>query len=560
MRQRIFRNLFFIAFASVLLASVLIMGVLYGVFTDRQWQELKSETAYAAAGLSVAPDREAYLAAAAAADSTRLTLVSAEGTVLYDSAADSTAMENHAGRPEIMQALQSGAGKSARPSDTLGQERLYYAQRLADGTVLRLSDTQKSIWGVLMSLVPALIGMTALTLIICALLARGMTRHIVRPLNSLNLDEPLNNDVYDELAPLLSRLEAQKRQIEGQMRELNKRRDEFAAIADNMREGLLVLNAHGVILAINRSAQRLFHADGRSAAGRHVLTLDRSLKLQNALEQAARGTPAEQLLSLHARQYQLLASPVREGGNITGIVMLILDVTEHQAQERMRREFSANVSHELKTPLTSISGYAEIMMGGVAKPEDMPGFARRIYEESTRLIALVEDIIRLSRLDEGGGELPWESVELYALAEGVADRLAAVASAQSVSVDVRGEPVTVQGVRQVLEEMLYNLTDNGIRYNRPGGRVEIAVSPESGGGAEVIVSDTGIGIPREHHERVFERFYRVDQSHAKLTGGTGLGLAIVKRGALLHGARLSLESEEGQGTKVRIRFPAGKQG
>lgn len=325
-----------------------------------------------------------------------------------------------------------------------------------------------------------------------------------------------------------------------------------------MREGLVVLNARGTILSINNSARRLFRASTNSE-GRHFMTLDRSLQLQTAVEQASAGVPAEALLSLRGREYQLLTSPVREKGAITGIVALILDVTEQRAQERMRREFSANVSHELKTPLTSISGYAELIMSGVAKPEDAPGFATRIHEESSRLLVLIDDILRLSRLDEGGAGLQWERVDLLTLAHGVLDRLTCAAQSKEITLTAEGDSAHVYGVKQLLEEMLYNLVDNGIRYNTPGGSVRVTISNAQDTGAIAEVSDTGIGIPVEHQSRVFERFYRVDKSHSRQTGGTGLGLSIVKRGALLHGTRVDLSSEPGRGTTIRLRFPPVKK-
>ncbi|HWR23392.1 MAG TPA: ATP-binding protein [Feifaniaceae bacterium] len=555
MQKTVNRYMVLLSLASVLLLTLLTLGVFYGVLTGQLREEQRSEAAYVAAGMELSGD-EAYLNRIRRVDDTRLTLIAVDGTVLYDSSADASNMENHGDRPEVAAALEKGAGESARPSETLGLETLYYAEKLPDGNVLRLADTQASVWGVLWRMLPAAIGTLVLTLCICVLLARRMTRHIVSPLNALDLDDPLNNEVYDELSPLLSRLEAQKRQIASQMRELTARSDEFSAIAHNMREGLLVLNANGIILTINRSAQRLFRADSRTCTGKHVLTVDRSLKLQTAVEQAAKGVPAEQVIQLNGRSYQLIASPVRERDAVTGVVALIMDFTEREEQERMRREFSANVSHELKTPLTSISGYAEIMKDGLVKPEDMRGFAQRIHEESTRLMAMVEDIIRLSRLDEGAGDLPFERVELLSLANGVIERLQPVAQAQDVALRAEGEQAEIDGAKQVLEEILYNLCDNGIRYNKPGGSVTIRVYKQAGGRVNVAVSDTGIGIPPEHQNRVFERFYRVDKSHSKETGGTGLGLAIVKRGALMHGAKLSLESAVGRGTTITLKFPA----
>ena len=555
MRKTVNRYLVLLSLVSVLLLTLLALGVFYGVLGAQLRQEQRSEAGYVMAGMRLLGD-EAYLNQVRQVDETRLTLIAADGTVLYDSEADAAHMENHADRPEFRAALAEGVGQSTRPSETIGQETLYYAKRLADGTVLRLADTQASVWGILWRMLPILLCTLLVTLAFSAVIARRMTRHMIAPLNALNLDDPLDNDVYDELSPLLSRLEAQRRQIAAQMREMTARSDEFSAIAHNMREGLLVLNSSGMVLTINRSAQRLFRADGKAAIGKHVLTVDRSPELQAAVEQAAKGSPAEQVIQMNGRSYQLIASPVRERAAVTGVVVLILDITEREEQERMRREFSANVSHELKTPLTSISGYAEIMKDGLVKPQDTQGFAKRIYEESTRLIALVEDTIRLSRLDEGAIGLPFSRVELKSLLKEVEERLTSVAHTKNVTLRVSGEPAEIDGVKQVLEEILYNLCDNGIRYNRPGGSVTLSVEKLGDGRVSVAVADTGIGIPPEHQSRVFERFYRVDQSHSKETGGTGLGLAIVKRGALMHGAKLSLVSTPNTGTIVTLKFPA----
>ncbi len=555
MKKKIFRNMLGITLVAVLLCTALILGVLYQFLSGRTWQALKNEAAYLKAALHLYEDDLDYLKQIpATGENPRLTFISPDGTVLYDSQSDAESMENHLSRPEIAQALEKGEGRSMRSSKTIEEKTFYYAMRLEDGTILRLGSTQRSIFGLLLGLTGLIALAIALTLLVASFLARRMTRSIVQPINEMNLEEPEKSKVYDELAPLLLRLSRQKDQIERQMRELSRKQQEFNAIIDNMSEGLVLLNTRSCIVLLNHSAKAAFCVDD-SCIGKNVLALSRSFSLQGAARRAAEGKPSEAFLQMDGRAYQLLANPVRSAGEtVTGVVLLVLDITERHNAEKMRREFTANVSHELKTPLTSISGYAEIMKNGLAKQEDTREFSRRIYEESARLIALIEDIMKLSQLDEGSSLPERQWVNLLSLSQQVCQRLMPRAAERGVSFFVSGQPMEVRGVSQILDEMIYNLCDNAIKYNRKGGKVEVTVGRQEER-PFLRVEDTGIGIPPEHQDKVFERFYRVDKSHSKETGGTGLGLSIVKHGALYHDAKIELESQVGQGTRITIWFP-----
>lgn len=555
MKKKIFRNMLGVTLVAVLLCTTLILGVIYQFLSNRTWQALENEAAYLLAALDRYDDDLSYLEKIpSGGDQPRLTFVAPDGTVLYDSKSKASEMENHLDRPEIAEALQAGKAKSMRSSETIEEKTFYYAVRLEDGTILRLGSTQRSVFGLLFGMTGMMLIVIALTLFVAAFLANRMTKSIVQPLNDLNLEDPEKNKVYDEVAPLLLRLSRQSDQIDRQMRELSRKQQEFNAIIDNMSEGLVVFNTKSVIVQLNHSAKAAFRVEGEPV-GQNVLALSRSLTLQAAVQRASEGYPAESTMQFGAQTYQLLANPVRNSKKaVTGVVLLVLDITDRHNAETMRREFTANVSHELKTPLTSISGYAEIMKNGLAKEADMQEFSSRIYEESARLIALIEDIIKLSRLDEGSALPNKQNVDLLGLSQQVCQRLLPRAAEGGVGVFVSGQPVCVQGVQQILEEMIYNLCDNAIKYNRPGGTVQVTVGSEEGE-AVLRVSDTGIGIPPEHQEKVFERFYRVDKSHSKETGGTGLGLSIVKHGALYHDAKIELSSQVDKGTQVVIRFP-----
>lgn len=548
MTKRIFRTILLVALLVLLVCMGLITGVMYGSFEENMLGELKNGTSYIAAG--VQQNGLDYLSTLPSSGN-RITWVAADGTVLYDSKVDASTLENHSDREEIYEALTGQEGESYRYSDTLSEKTLYYALRLDDGTVLRISSTQSSLltvlWGMLQPML--LIGLAAALL--SGILASKLSKRIIAPINGLDLEHPESCEAYDELTPLFHKLQHQKIEIQERICALRNSQNELAAITANMNEGLIVLSQGGDILSINASAARLFQVSGEQLQGQKLIALNRSDQLAQVAEQALAGKPASAILELRGRSYALYASPVP---GHRGAVLLVLDVTEKQQAEALRREFSANVSHELKTPLTSISGYAEIIRNGLVDPEDIPAFAGRIYGEANRLLALIRDIIRLSSLDEGVVDSQREPVELLALCAGVCNHLQAAAQKAQVSLRVDGETATVFGVRSILEEMVYNLCDNAIKYNRPQGSVVVSVHKKPGA-ILLQVTDTGIGIPPEHREKVFERFYRVDKSHSKQTGGTGLGLSIVKHGAAYHNASVSLSEAPGGGTCAQVRFP-----
>lgn len=549
MRKKVFRAILSVAGAVLLASLVLIFGVLYAYFSDVLASQLADETALVAQG--VENEGRAYLDSLDAG-ALRVTWIAGDGTVLFDSQADADQMENHADRPEFQQAEATGTGTGSRVSATLAQNTLYAARRLTDGSVIRLGASHSSVPALLLGVLPSALAIALLAAALAALLARRVAKRIVGPLNALDLDHPLENDAYEELAPLLTRVSRQQRQIAAQLAELRRRRDEFSAVTDSMNEGLVLLDERDCVLSINRAAARIFRTDA-DCAGRNILTLDRSPALRALLEKAAAGERGEAVAALDGREYQLNASPVLSDGGVLGTALLAFDVTDRRRAEQLRREFTANVSHELKTPLQSIMGAAELLEGGLVRREDEKRFLARIRSEAARLVALVEDIIRLSRLDEGG-RFPEERTALLPLAREAAESLRDAAARAGVTLTVSGEEGPVTGVRQLLWEIVWNLCDNAVRYNRPGGRVEVTVA--RGEGETVLtVADTGIGIPPEHQSRVFERFYRVDKSHSRTTGGTGLGLSIVKHAAQYHGAAVSLESAEGRGTTVRVVFP-----
>lgn len=549
MTSKIFRNSFLVGVAVFFLSIALFMGVLYQYFGSQLLIQLESEAALAARGVEMGSMD--YLDGLSSAN--RITWIDAGGTVLFDNQADPAQMENHADREEVRAALESETGTASRYSTTLSQRTLYFAQRLADGTVLRVSSEQRSLPSLLLSMVQPILIILVLAVALSAVLASRLSKHIIKPVLAIDLEHPEDSDTYEELTPLLSRIKQQNQTIAQQMAQLRQKQNEFTAITENMSEGFLLLDRQGRILSHNSGALRLLHAAAPEERASY-LTLNRTERFRQAVDAALTGRRDEQLVDLGGRCCQLLANPVIQDGQVAGAVLVILDVTEREQREELRREFTANVSHELKTPLTSISGIAEIIKGGLVKPQDIPGFADDIYGEAQRMIRLVEDILRLSQLDEGGSSLQTEEVDLYHLAQEVAGRLTPAAVKGQVTLEVTGGPVRISGVRQLLDEMISNLCDNAIKYNRPGGRVTISVS-RSDRGAELSVSDTGIGIPPEDQSRVFERFYRVDKSHSKAIGGTGLGLSIVKHGAAFHRADLSLESQPNRGTTIRLTFP-----
>ena len=551
MREKIFLNMCLTALITVLLATVLTTVVYYSDFAGHMEDEVR-ETAD-----SIKPAVEqlgaGYLESLKNPKN-RLTLIDGDGTVLYDSQADAAAMENHGDREEVREALASGAGEVTRMSDTIDEKTYYYAVKLTDGQVLRIASTTDTVFAALFSVLPWIVGSALLAVAVTALLSSYLTKRIVAPINQLDLEHPEENLTYDEISPLLTKISKQNQAIAAQMRSLKEKQEEFTAITENMSEGFLVLDHHTDILSYNTSALRLLGCPDASADGREsALTLNRSASFRSVVDGALSGKRSQQLLRENGRCCQVLGNPVLRDGEVVGAVVVILDITEREERENLRREFTANVSHELKTPLTSISGFAEIMQNGMVKPADVPRFAGNIYTESQRLISLVDDIMRLSRLDEEDVQLPSEDLDLLALAQDVARRLEPAAKEQGLTVAVRGSG-SIRGVRSIVDEMVYNLCDNAVKYNRKGGSVTITVT-EGPREVTLSVADTGIGIPAADRERVFERFYRVDKSHSKEIGGTGLGLSIVKHGAAFHNAQVRLESQEGKGTTVTLTFP-----
>lgn len=548
MKRHIFRAILAVALAVLLTSLVLIMGVLYGYFQDRITAELARSTAYIAHGLET--QGMDYLTGRLPGDS-RVTWVAADGTVLFDNREDPAGMENHAEREEIRDALLLGHGTAARYSDTLSQKTVYYALRLADGSVLRLADTQYSVWTLVLQAMQPVALVTLLAVCLALWLAGRVSRRLVEPINAIDPDAP-GETAYEELAPLVGKLRSQNRRIQRQVEDLRRQREEFSAITENMSEGLLVIDRETRVLSYNTAALRLLGAEGPVKEAESVLALDREAGFRRCVEEALAGRRWEELLEREETCRRVLASPVEQDGDLTGAVLLVLDVTEKEQREALRREFTANVSHELKTPLTAILGTAEILENGIVRPEDIQHFAGNIHREAQRLIGLVNDIIKLSRLDEGGYAAQWETVDLYQQAGDVLGQLAPAAEKKQVSMTLEGDCALVRGVPQIIEEIVYNLCDNAVAYNRQGGSVTVTVSAAAEG-ARIAVRDTGAGIPKEAQDRVFERFYRVDKSHSG--GGTGLGLSIVKHGAAYLGARVELDSEPGRGSTFTVTFP-----
>ena len=554
MTKRIFRSICLVALAVLLASLVLILGVLYTYFTQVQQNQLKTQTLLAAQAVS--HEGYAYFDGLETKDC-RITWIAADGTVLYDNQTDSDAMENHLEREEIREALAAGYGESARYSATLMERYLYIAQRLPDGTVLRLSTQQTTVLNLVLGMAQPIALVVAVAVVLSLILASRLSRRIVKPLNELNLDDPLANEGYDELAPLLRRIDGQQRQLRQQSDRLRRQQNEFDAVVGSMSEGLVLLNSQGQILSMNQAAARLFDAQWFSK-GDDILTVNRSPEVRETVEKALSGTGAERILRLHDSDYQMDATPVFADGGVSGVVLLLFDVTEKLKSEALRREFTANVSHELKTPLQSISGYAELLSNGMVKSEDMGRFSEKIYGEAQRLIRLVEDIIRLSRLDEGAADMRREPVDLYGVASEVLRELTPAAELADVKLNLTGDSAVISGVPQLISGIVFNLCDNAVKYNRSGGRVDVSVTQEPDT-AVLTVRDTGIGIPQEHQSRIFERFYRVDKSHSKAVGGTGLGLSIVNHAALIHGAKIGLQSVVGEGTTITVRFPKPDQ-
>lgn len=549
MTKKIFQSILLVA-GCVLLASLLIiMGFLYDYFGGVEENQLRDELSLAAAAVE---DGGTDYLSQLTADRCRLTWIAADGSVLYDTRTDAESLENHASRAEVSQALTTGTGESTRYSSTLMEKTMYYAQRLDDGTVLRISISRATVGMIAVGMIQPLLIVLIVALILSGLLARRLSRRIVDPLNSLDLEHPLDNDAYEELSPLLKRIHRQHVEIQTQLRELREKTDEFTQITGSMREGLVLLDEHGSILSINAAAQTLFGADAQ-CVGRDFLTIERSHEISAAIQAAVTDGHSEVRAERAGRVYQFDISRITSDGKLLGTVILAFDITEQEFAEQNRREFTANVSHELKTPLQGIIGSAELIENGMVKPDDLPRFVGHIHAEAARLVTLIDDIIRLSQLDEGDA-MPTEPVDLLAVSQEAAENLHDAAAARDVTVSVTGQPSVIPGVRRLLYEVVYNLCDNAIKYNVDGGRVDIAVASGTDG-SSITVADTGIGIAPEHQGRVFERFYRVDKSHSKASGGTGLGLSIVKHAVQYHHGRIELESTPGTGTTIRAIFP-----
>ncbi len=549
MTKRIFRSIFTVAAIVLLAAFVLITGVLYEYFSNKQMDQLNMQTHLAAQGVETSG--EGYFDGMDI-DGCRITWIAADGTVLYDSQAEQSGMENHAGREEVSEALRTGHGESMRYSTTLMERQLYSADRLSDGTVVRISDMQYTPLTLILGMIQPVIIIALAALLLSLFLASRMSKRIVRPLNEMRLDDADRIDTYPELAPLTDKLRSQQRQLREQEAELRRRRDEFEAATGNMTEGLVLLNEQGSVLSINRSATQILSIS-RYCIGRDIRELSAAPQLREIVEKAFSGEHCEAHITLGGVSYRFYASPVTSGDRVTGVVLLMLDTTEKEKAEQLRREFSANVSHELKTPLHTISGCAELLANGIVKPGDVPHFLGQIQSESNRMIALIEDIIKLSHLDEGADDMQREDVDLLAVARREADNLHQAAEDADVALTVSGESAVINGIPQLLDAIVHNLCENAIKYNRPGGFVHVNVRRE-GANALLTVEDNGIGIPPEQQERIFERFYRVDKSHSREVGGTGLGLSIVKHAAALHNAKISVTSVPGEGTTISVAF------
>lgn len=550
MTKKIFKSTMFVCALVLVVGLAAVMGILYSNFDGQMRKELSKEAAYLAYG--VEQQGLDYLKNIKD-KSARITYIDQDGTVLFDNEADISEMKNHSDRTEFQKAEKYGAGESSRYSDTLSEKTIYYALRLKDGTVLRVSSTQDSVLALVENLIFPLCGLLCLMLILSGIMASAISKRIVKPINELDLEHPEENQIYEELSPLLSKIHRQNREIQNQLELAKQQQQEFSLITENMQEGLIVIDKYTMILSANSSAWNLFRMD-KVRQGESVYCLDRAEDFRHAIEHVLEGEHEELVLKLNGSAIQLIANPVIRGQKTEGAVILLVDVTEKLERENLRREFSANVSHELKTPLTSISGFAEIIQGGFVKDEDIPKFAGRIYKESQRLLQLVEDVIQISQLDEEKTPYIWEPVDVYQVCKNAFDSLKEKAYKMNVHLYICGESMKMEAIRTLLEEAVYNVCDNAIKYNRNDGSVSIFLE-QTAQEVQIVVKDTGIGIPREDQDRVFERFYRVDKSHSKEIGGTGLGLSIVKHAVSTLNGSVGLRSEVGSGTEICMKFP-----
>lgn len=550
MKNKIFRALVALAAMAVLVASGLITFLVSQDYFNETKKELAQEARYISMGLESGGNDFLNKIAAENGSNVRITLIDKDGIVLFDNQAEAKTLENHAMRQEVMEAVAVGAGEAERFSDTLDKTTYYYAVRLEDGKILRLARTIDSIYKSVLQMLPIMGGIVIVVAFLASIVARRVTFNLIKPLDQVNLDEPLDNETYDELAPFLTRIAKQKRQLSKNLKKLRGKQEELTIITNNMNEGLVLLNGQQNVLFINESAAKIFGFSAKEVIGRNILTVDRAQEVQDLLQKVSQAGKGEGLYEKDGHFYQLSGSSV----NGSGSVILIYDVTEKMTAEKLRREFSANVSHELKTPLQSILGYAEIMKNGLVKDEDKQRFLERIHTEAGNMIELIQNIMELSRLDENKTLDEFEDVDLFKLAQSVTLRLKHKAQTKGVTLNVSGSSACVCGVQSILSEVLYNLVDNSIKYNKDNGKVDVKVQDGSEE-VTVSVSDTGIGIGAADRERVFERFYRADKSHSKEIGGTGLGLSIVKHGVLFHKGRVELESEPGVGTTITFILP-----
>lgn len=549
MKKKISITMCLMTAVSVIITAVMISLVIY----RKNYNEMKSMIRAEAEYISQAIDTEDinYLESVKNVTPSRITWIDSNGNVIYDSAGEN--LSNHSDRPEIIDAVKNGSGESSRLSETFSEQTYYYAVKLTNGTILRMSDTTSSIYHDIFSALPYTVIVIAIIIILAIIVSNNETEKIIKPINELDLDNPSNNLKYDELAPLLRRIEKQNSDIEKYISELKAKQVEFETVTENMSEGLIIINQKSTILSCNKSAVAILGGGEYNYISKSVFDLNHSKNFVDTVENAVVGKHDETALTINNRSYMVITNPVKHFDKISGAVIIIIDVTEKESREELRREFSANVSHELKTPLTAISGFAEIMKDGWAKPEDYQMFALKIYNETQRLINLIEDIIKLSRLDENKIEITKESVDMLVLAKDAAARLSSKAKDKNISVTVNGDHGNITGVRQILDEMIYNLCDNAIKYNKKNGKVEVIVKDYISN-VSVTVKDNGIGIPAEDLDRVFERFYCVNKSHSKESGGTGLGLSIVKHGAIFHKAKINIDSTLGIGTSIEIVF------
>ncbi|MGI6527516.1 MAG: ATP-binding protein [Caldicoprobacterales bacterium] len=556
-KRRIYYSMLLLALITILITSFLIVRITYSQFYTHMQQQIRREALFIATGFEKG-GLDFLIPLEKHADTNRVTWIADDGRVLYDNWADPETMDNHLNRPEIAQALEYGFGESAHISDTLGMQKFYYALLLDDNTVLRVSTATSSVYRSVFRLIPYVALLSVPVIILAMLIANLLTQKIINPINNLNLETPLSNETYDELSPLLSRMQVQNLEIDKQIQKLKNTKTEFNAITENIREGIIVLGSNGQILSMNKSAAAIFSVNQADHISKNILTLDRSLIFQEAVENALNGDTYENTIHKGRLTYHLLASPVKDPYRVKGAVLFIWDMTEKEAAERIRREFSANVSHELKTPLTSISGYAELMKSGMVNAGDIAVFAERIYNEARHLIHLIDNIMQISKLDEKSLKLPLENIDLLELAQKTVGRLSDLALKKGIELSVRGQNVYILGVRQMVEEIIYNLCDNAIKYNSHNGKVEVSIrkTPDN---AILTVADNGFGIPKEQQKRVFERFYRVDKSHSRETDGTGLGLSIVKHSTEYLNAKIMLTSKPGEGTAIDVVFDIAKK-